>query len=169
GVAQNKNRGDSMQLYSYFRSSAAYRVRIASNSKGLPYEYSAVHSLKDGGQQLSADYRKVNPTASVPTSVDGDAVIGQSLAIIEYLEETHPQAPSSPADAIGRARVRDSASGIACDTHPSNNSRVLKYSKHTSGVDEAAKTAWYQHWVRQGSEASEAQSAGSAATGAFCH
>ncbi len=94
-----------MQLYSYFRSSAAYRVRIALNLKGLPYEYLAVHLLKDGGQQFSADYRKVNPTALVPTLVDGDAVIGQSLAIIEYLEETHPQAPLLPADAIGRARV----------------------------------------------------------------
>lgn len=158
-----------MQLYSYFRSSAAYRVRIALNLKGLPYEYLAVHLLKDGGQQLSADYRKVNPTALVPTLVDGDAVIGQSLAIIEYLEETHPQVPLLPADAIGRARVRDLALGIACDTHPLNNLRVLKYLKHTLGVDEAAKTAWYQHWVRQGLEALEAQLAGSSATGKFCH
>ncbi|MCF7766190.1 MAG: maleylacetoacetate isomerase [Achromobacter pulmonis] len=158
-----------MQLYSYFRSSAAYRVRIALNLKGLPYEYLAVHLLKEGGQQLSADYRKVNPTALVPTLVDGDTVIGQSLAIIEYLEETHPQAPLLPADAAGRARVRDLALGIACDTHPLNNLRVLKYLKHTLGVDEAAKTAWYQHWVRQGLEALEAQLAGSAATGKFCH
>ncbi len=138
-----------MQLYSYFRSSAAYRVRIALNLKGLPYEYLPVHLLKDGGQQLSADYRKVNPTALVPTLVDGDAVIGQSLAIIEYLEETHPEVPLLPADAVGRARVRDLALGIACDTHPLNNLRVLKYLKHTLGVDEAAKTAWYKHWVHQ--------------------
>ncbi|ADP15116.1 maleylacetoacetate isomerase 1 [Achromobacter xylosoxidans A8] len=158
-----------MQLYSYFRSSAAYRVRIALNLKGLPYEYLPVHLLKDGGQQLSADYRKVNPTALVPTLVDGDAVIGQSLAIIEYLEETHPEVPLLPADAIGRARVRDLALGIACDTHPLNNLRVLKYLKHTLGVDEAAKTAWYKHWVHQGLEALEAQLAGSAATGRFCH
>jgi len=158
-----------MQLYSYFRSSAAYRVRIALNLKGLPYEYVPVHLLKDGGQQLSADYRKVNPTALVPALVDGDAVIGQSLAIIEYLEETHPETPLLPADAIGRARVRDLALGIACDTHPLNNLRVLKYLKHTLGVDEAAKTAWYKHWVHQGLEALEAQLAGSIATGQFCH
>ncbi|MCY1365325.1 Maleylpyruvate isomerase [compost metagenome] len=158
-----------MQLYSYFRSSAAYRVRIALNLKGLPYEYLAVHLLKDGGQQLSAGYRKMNPTGLVPTLVDGDAVIGQSLAIIEYLEETHPQIPLLPGDAIGRARVRDLALGIACDTHPLNNLRVLKYLKHTLGVDEDAKTAWYQHWVHQGLEALEAQLANSGATGRFCH
>ncbi|KAG0955391.1 hypothetical protein G6F31_012895 [Rhizopus arrhizus] len=146
-----------MQLYSYFRSSAAYRVRIALNLKGLSYEYLPVHLLKDGGQQLSEGYRNMNPTALVPTLIDGDAVIGQSLAIIEYLEETHPPAPLLPADAIGRARVRDLALGIACDTHPLNNLRVLKYLKHTLGVDEAAKNAWHTHWGHQGLDALEAQ------------
>ena len=158
-----------MQLYSYFRSSAAYRVRIALNLKGLSYEYLPVHMLKDGGQQLTPEYRKVNPTALVPTLVDGDAVIGQSLAIIEYLDETHPEPPLLPADALGRARVRDLALGIACDTHPLNNLRVLKYLKHTLGVDEDAKNAWYRHWVQQGLGALEAQLAASSAAGRFCH
>lgn len=158
-----------MQLYSYFRSSAAYRVRIALNLKGLPYDTVPVHLLKDGGQQLSEDYRKLNPTALVPTLIDGEAVIGQSLAIIEYLEETHPQTPLLPADPIGRARVRELALGIACDTHPLNNLRVLKYLKHTLGVDEAAKNAWYKHWVHQGLEALEAQLVRSSATGRYCH
>ena len=118
---------------------------------------------------MSADYRKLNPTALVPTLIDGDAVIGQSLAIIEYLEETHPQTPLLPADAIGRARVRDLALGIACDTHPLNNLRVLKYLKHTLGVDEDAKNAWYRHWVHQGLQAFEAQLTASSATGRYCH
>lgn len=144
-----------MQLYSYFRSSAAYRVRIALSLKGLPYEYLAVHLLKDGGQQLSADYRQVNPTALVPTLVDGDAVIGQSLAIIEYLEETHPQPPLLPADAIGRARVRDLALGIACDTHPLNNLRVLNYLGHRLELSEDARLQWYRHWVEEGFAAVE--------------
>jgi len=158
-----------MQLYSYFRSSAAYRVRIALNLKGLSYEYLPVHLLKDGGQQTSASYRKLNPTALVPTLVDGEAVIVQSLAIIEYLEETHPEPALLPSDPVGRARVRDLALGIACDTHPLNNLRVLKYLKHTLGVDEEAKTAWYRHWVHQGLAALEAQLAGSPATGRYCH
>ena len=102
---------------------------------------------------MSADYRKLNPTALVPTLIDGDAVIGQSLAIIEYLEETHPQTPlRRPTPSA--ARVRDLALGIACDTHPLNNLRVLKYLKHTLGVDEDAKNAWYRHWVHQGLQAS---------------
>ena len=156
-----------MQLYSYFRSSAAYRVRIALNLKGLPYEYVPVHLLKDGGQQLSADYRKVNPTALVPALVDGDAVIGQSLAIIEYLEETHPQTPLLPADAIGRARVRDLALGIACDTHPLNNLRVLKYLVNELKTGDDAKNAWYRHWVRLGLQSYESHLA--AEPGRFSH
>jgi maleylpyruvate isomerase len=157
-----------MQLYSYFRSSAAYRVRIALNLKGLPYEYLAVHLLKDGGQQLSPDYRKVNPTGLVPTLIDGDAVIGQSLAIIEYLEETHPQVPLLPADPIGRARVRDLALGIACDTHPLNNLRVLKYLKHTLKVPEEAKSEWYRHWIEAGFASLETRLANDPRTGKLC-
>ena len=157
-----------MQLYSYFRSSAAYRVRIALNFKGLAYDYVPVHLLKDGGQQLSAGYRALNPAALVPTLCDGDAVITQSLAIIEYLEETHPQPALLPADPIGRARVRALAQTIACDIHPLNNLRVLKYLKHELGVDEDAKAAWYRHWVEEGLLALEGMLA-SGPAGRYCH
>ncbi|HYG43414.1 MAG TPA: maleylacetoacetate isomerase [Bordetella sp.] len=158
-----------MQLYSYFRSSAAYRVRIALNLKGLSYEYLGVHLLKDGGQQLSESYRALNPAALVPTLVDGDVAIGQSLAIIEYLDETHPQPALLPSDPAGRARVRAIAQSIACDTHPLNNLRVLKYLKRTLQVSDDAKNDWYRHWVDLGLSAVEAMLANSPATGRFCH
>ncbi|MBO9353612.1 maleylacetoacetate isomerase [Bordetella petrii] len=158
-----------MQLYSYFRSSAAYRVRIALNLKGLPYEYLGVHLLKDGGQQLSDNYRALNPAALVPTLVDGETVIGQSLAIIEYLDETHPQPALLPSDPAGRARVRGIAQAIACDTHPLNNLRVLKYLKRNLKVSDDAKNEWYRHWVDVGLSAVEAMLASSPATGRYCH
>src|SRR5690606_6128769 len=138
-------RGDNMQLYSYFRSSAAYRVRIALNLKGLSYEYLGVHLLKNGGEQLSDSYRELNAAALVPTLVDGDVALGQSMAIIEYLDETHPDPALLPADPVGRARVRAIAQTIACDTHPLNNLRVLKYLKRELKIDDAAKDAWYRH------------------------
>lgn len=158
-----------MQLYGYFRSSAAYRVRIALNLKGLSYEYVPVHLLKEGGQQLSETYRALNPAALVPTLVDDGAALGQSLAIIEYLDETRPEVPLLPADALGRARVRGLAQAVACDTHPLNNLRVLKYLKHTLAVSEEAKNEWYRHWVGVGLAALEQMLAGSDATGRFCH
>src|SRR5690606_16438554 len=158
-----------MQLYSYFRSSAAFRVRIALNLKGLSYEYLGVHLLKDGGQQLAESYRALNPSALVPTLVDGDAVIGQSLAIMEYLDETHPQPALLPADPVGRARVRAIAQTIACDTHPLNNLRVLKYLKRDLQVSEEAKNDWYRHWVKLGLESVEAMLARSSSTGRYCH
>ncbi|WP_459614667.1 maleylacetoacetate isomerase [Bordetella sp. 2513F-2] len=158
-----------MQLYSYFRSSAAYRVRIALNLKGLPYEYVPVHLLKDGGQQLAPDYRRVNPAALVPTLVDGDLSLGQSMAIIEYLDETHPEPALLPADPAGRARVRAIAQAIACDIHPLNNLRVLKYLKHELKVEEEAKNAWYRHWVMLGLESLEQMLAADAQTGRHCH
>ncbi|CAM4360548.1 maleylacetoacetate isomerase [Bordetella tumbae] len=158
-----------MQLYSYFRSSAAYRVRIALNLKGLSYEYLGVHLLKNGGEQLSESYRELNPTALVPTLIDGDVVLGQSMAIIEYLDETHPDPALLPADPVGRARVRAIAQTIACDTHPLNNLRVLKYLKRELKVDDAAKDAWYRHWVDLGLGAVETMLANSPATGKFCH
>ncbi len=158
-----------MQLYSYFRSSAAYRVRIALNLKGISYEYLGVHLLKDGGQQLSDSYRALNPAALVPTLIDGDVTIGQSLAIIEYLDETHPQPPLLPADPAGRARVRAIAQAIACDTHPLNNLRVLKYLKRTLQVSDDAKNEWYRHWVQLGLSAVESMLANSPATGRYCH
>lgn len=158
-----------MQLYSYFRSSAAYRVRIALNIKGIAYEYLGVHLLKDGGQQLSDGYRALNPSALVPTLVDADVTLGQSLAIIEYLDETHPQPPLLPADAPGRARVRAIAQAIACDTHPLNNLRVLKYLKRNLQVSDDAKNEWYRHWVGLGLAAVESMLADSSSTGRYCH
>lgn len=158
-----------MKLYSYFRSSAAYRVRIALNLKGIAYETVPVHLVKDGGQQLSESYRQLNPTALVPTLVDGDLAIGQSMAILEYLEETHPEHALLPADAKGRARVRTIAQFIACDIHPLDNLRVLKYLKHEMKVSEDAKNTWYKHWVEVGLTAVEAMLAGHPDTGRYCH
>lgn len=158
-----------MQLYSYFRSSAAYRVRIALNLKGLPYDYKAVHLLKDGGQQLSESYRALNPMALVPTLVDGETAIGQSLAIIEYLDEMHPGTPLLPGSAVDRARIRAIALSIACDIHPLNNLRVLKYLKHTVKAEEEVKNEWYVHWVQTGLAAVESMLANSPRTGRYCH
>lgn len=158
-----------MKLYSYFRSSAAYRVRIALNLKGLDYETVAVHLLKDGGQQLAPAYRKLNPAALVPTFVEGDWSTGQSMAVLEYLEETHPEPPLLPSDPRQRARVRAIAQTIACDIHPLNNLRVLKYLKHQLHVEDDAKNAWYTHWVELGLASVEAMLAGHPQTGTFCH
>jgi len=158
-----------MKLHGYFRSSAAYRVRIALNLKGLDYETVSVHLLKDGGQQFSDAYKALNPTSLVPTLVDGELAIGQSMAILEYLEETHPEPALLPQDAAGRARVRAIAQTIACDIHPLNNLRVLKHLKHAMGVDEEAKNAWYRHWIDVGLTSIEAMLAGQSATGRYCH
>jgi maleylpyruvate isomerase len=159
-----------MQLYSYFRSSAAYRVRIALNLKGLAYDYAPVHLLKEGGQQLLESYTRMNPNAVLPTLVDDDgAILHQSLAIIEYLEETHPLPPLLPNGAAARARVRALALTIACDIHPLNNLRVLRYLKHTMGVADQARDDWYRHWVESGLLALERMLADTPATGRFCH
>lgn len=158
-----------MKLYSYFRSSAAYRVRIALNLKGLAYDIVPVHLLKGGGQQLSDSYRAINPTALVPTLDDDGFLVGQSLAIMEYLEETHPEPALLPGDPRGRARVRAIAQSIACDIHPLNNLRVLKYLKHELKADDASRDAWYRHWVQNGLAAIEAMLAGSSDTGRYCH
>jgi maleylpyruvate isomerase len=158
-----------MKLYSYFRSSAAYRVRIALNLKGLAYDTVPVHLLKDGGEQLGSAYRAVNPTALVPTLAEDDWSVGQSMAILEYLEETHPDPALLPSDSRGRARVRAIAHTIACDIHPLNNLRVLKYLKHTIGVNDGQKDAWYRHWVEQGLAGVEALLASSTDTGQYCH
>jgi maleylacetoacetate isomerase len=158
-----------MKLYDYFRSSAAYRVRIGLNLKGLAYESIPVHLTRDGGEQLKPDYRAVNPSALVPALQDGDAVITQSLAILEYLDEAHPMAPLMPRDALGRARVRSLALAIACDIHPIDNLRVLRYLVRQAGLSEEAKNAWYVHWVQEGFAALETQLSGSPDTGRFCH
>lgn len=158
-----------MKLYSYFRSSAAYRVRIALNLKGLDADIVPVHLLKDGGQQRHDDYLALNPTGLVPTLVDNDFALGQSMAILEYLEETCPQPALLPADAQGRARVRAIAQTIACDIHPLNNLRVLQYLKRSLDIDDAARDEWYRHWVGLGLEAIETMLADSTETGRFCH
>ncbi|AZY49784.1 maleylacetoacetate isomerase [Bordetella avium] len=158
-----------MQLFSYFRSSAAYRVRIALALKGLSYDYMPVHLLKDGGQQLLPAYRELNSSALVPTLVDGDNVLGQSLAIIEYLDEVYPDTPLLPATPAERARVRAIAQSIACDIHPLNNLRVLKYLKHQVKAEEEVKNAWYRHWIDVGLTAVETMLSQSPQTGRFCH
>ena len=156
-------------LHSYFRSSASYRVRIALNLKGLPYTYVPVHLLKDGGQQHGADYQYLNPARLVPTLVDDGHAIGQSLAIMEYLDETHPEPALMPRHPLGRARVRALAQSIACEIHPLNNLRVLQYLTNDLKVDESTKATWYRHWITLGFTAIEALLANNPATGTFCH
>ena len=145
-----------MQLYNYFRSSASFRVRIALQVKGLAYEHLPVHLVK--GEHQSADYASRMGDALVPALVTDDgAVLAQSMAIIEYLEETHPTPALLPADALARARVRALAQMVACEIHPLNNLRVLRYLVRELKVPEDAKNAWYHHWVRSGLEAFERQ------------
>ncbi|MFK7967342.1 MAG: maleylacetoacetate isomerase [Burkholderiaceae bacterium] len=137
-----------MQLYTYFRSSAAYRVRIALNLKGLPYEPTVV--WLPSGEQAQEAYKKTNPQALVPALVDGDVTLSQSLAIIEYLDETKPGTPLLPEAPAERARARSLAQAIACDIHPVNNLRILKYLKTTMGQEQAAIDEWYRHWCHEG-------------------
>ena len=147
-----------LKLYGYWRSSAAYRVRIALNLKGLAYESVPVHLVKDGGQQHGADYRALNPQGLLPLLVDeenGGVRIAQSLAIIEYLEEIFPVPTLLPADPAERAQVRALALHLACDVHPLNNLRVLQYLSSELGVAEEAKNTWYRHWVALGLAAVE--------------
>ena len=158
-----------LQLYTYFRSSASYRVRIALHLKGLPFESVPVHLVRDGGQQHSAAYQRINPAALVPALVDGDHAVTQSLAILEYLEETHPSPALLPSDALGRARVRALAQTIACEIHPLNNLRVLQYLQGPLGLDEATKATWYRHWITVGFTALEEMLATSSDTGTYCH
>lgn len=158
-----------MKLYTYFRSSAAYRVRIALNLKGIEAEPSPVHLLKDGGEQFGAAYDALNPQHLVPLLEDDGLVLTQSLAIIEYLDETYARQPLLPHDAHGRARVRALSQAIACDIHPIDNLRVLKYLSDKLGVSPDQKTEWYRHWVALGLAALERQVAGNPATGSFCH
>jgi maleylpyruvate isomerase len=145
-----------VRLYSYFRSSAAYRTRIALNLKGLPHGFEAVHMNKDGGQHRSDAYRRVNPQMRIPAlALSGGEVLIQSLAIIEYLDEVHPDPPLLPASAEQRAHVRAVAQIVACDIHPLNNSMVLSYLRGPLGHDEATINTWYAHWIRQGFDAIE--------------
>ena len=157
-----------MKLYSYFRSSASYRVRIALNLKGLPYETVPVH-LVDGAQFLE-EYRKLNVDALVPslTLDDSQTTLTQSLAIIEYLEEVHPTPALLPINALDRAWIRSLVLSIACDIHPLNNLRVLRYLVGDMKLSEDDKNRWYRHWVEQGLASIEQTLATDARCGKFC-
>ena len=146
-----------LTLYTYFRSSAAYRVRIALGLKGLAYDSHAVHLVRDGGQQHADAYRAINPQALVPSleTADGAATLTQSLAIMEYLEETHPEPPLLPKDAKARAQVRALAAIVGCDIHPINNRRILQYLQHQLGADKAAVERWCGEWITKGFDAYE--------------
>jgi maleylacetoacetate isomerase len=155
-----------MRLHGFFRSSAAYRVRIGLNLKRLAYDQAFVHLRK--GQQSAPDYLRLNPQGLVPVLEDGPAVLSQSLAILEYLDETHPAPAFLPAGPAARARVRALAMIPACEIHPLNNLRVLTHLEKALGLSTDARTAWYQHWVAEGFRALE-QLLDDPRTGRFCH
>jgi len=155
-----------MKLYTYFRSSAAFRVRIALNLKGLAYEPTFVHLAK--GEHRAPAYGEVNPQALLPTLEDGGRLLTQSLAILEYLEETHPVPPLLPKNPFERARVRSLAMLVACEVHPVNNLRVLQHLKRALGQSEEQVNAWYRHWIGDGLAKLEADLA-RPDTGIYCH
>ena len=157
-----------IKLYSYFRSSACYRVRIALHYKGLPFQTIPVPLLKNGGEQKKPDYLSLNPQGLVPYLIDGEHGISQSLAILEYLEQMHPEPALLPAGAADRAYVRSIAQAIACDIHPLNNLRVLNYLKDNLAAGEPEKMLWYRHWCKVGLEALEAQLQQVQKAGRFC-
>ena len=154
-----------MELFNYFRSSASYRVRIALALKGLDYDYRSIHLQKN--EQLAEPFASLSAARLVPVLHDGDQWLTQSLAILEYLEETHPQPPLLPADPANRARVRSLAMDIACEIHPLNNLRVLRYLVQSLKVSEDDKDRWYRHWVESGLEVVERRLA--AQPSRFCH
>jgi maleylacetoacetate isomerase len=145
-----------VKVYTYFRSSAAYRLRIALNLKGLSGDMVSIHLQKDGGQHRKPEYRAINPQMRVPAlKLDSGEVLTQSLAIIEYLDEVDPQPPLLPRDPVERAKVRALALAIACDIHPLNNLAPLRYLKNELGQEQSKIDAWYHHWVLEGFEALE--------------
>ena len=156
-----------MQLYSYFRSSASYRVRIALALKGLAYDYVPIHLVRN--EQLKPPFSDIAANKLVPALVEDEHVLTQSMAIIEYLEETHPEPPLLPGDALARARIRSLAQDIACEIHPINNLRVLRFLVHEMKLSEDDKNRWYRHWVESGLEVVERRLAADSATGTFCH
>ena len=157
-----------LQLYSYWRSSAAYRVRIGLNLKGLAYDIVPVHLLRDGGQQHSPQYRDINPQELVPTLLHGHRRFNQSLAILEYLDEVWPEPALLPATARARARARALAQLVACDIHPLNNLRVLQYFEHEWSVPQPERDEWVKHWIAEGFRAAEAMLVDHPSTGIFC-
>jgi len=156
-----------MKLYGYFRSSAAFRVRIALNLKGLDYEQSSIHLRKN--EQRKNDYLALNPQGLVPTLEEDGELLTQSLAIIEYLEETHPEPPLLPVHPVARARVRSLAMAVACDIHPIDNLRVLRYLGKPLGHDDKAVESWFNHWIEVGFEGIERILAEDGESGLFCH
>ncbi|MBD9435060.1 maleylacetoacetate isomerase [Pseudoxanthomonas sp. PXM03] len=160
---------EQLRLYSYWRSSAAYRVRIGLNLKGLAYETVPVHLVREGGQQHKPDYVAKNPQHMVPTLQHGERVIRQSLAILEYLDEAWPSPRLLPMTARDRARVRALAQMVACDIHPLNNLRVLQYFDGTWNVPQSERDEWVKHWIIEGFAAVESLLAEDSATGAYCH
>jgi maleylpyruvate isomerase len=156
-----------MKLYGYFRSSAAFRVRIALNLKKLDYENAFIHLRR--GDQSGPEFLGVNPQGLVPALETGDQLLTQSMAIIEYLDETHPEPPLLPRDAAGRARTRALAAIVACDIHPLNNLRVLRYLHRPLGHEQKAVEDWYNHWITSGFNAFERLLADDPRTGLFCH
>ena len=159
---------DHLKLFSYWRSSAAYRVRIGLNLKGLPYEIVPVHLVRDGGQQHSPEFRQTNPQQLVPVLQHGKRTIRQSMAILEYLDETWPDAPLLPTSSRDRARARGLAQTIACDIHPLNNLRVLQYFENTWSVPQPERDEWVKHWIEEGFTALEAMLVEHPSTGSFC-
>lgn len=157
-----------LSLHGYFRSSAAYRVRIALHLKGLDYRHIGVHLLRGGGEQLGADYRKINPLGLVPVLHDGDFRLSQSVAIIEYLDDCYPEIRLVPEDIELRARARQFALTVACDIHPLNNPRVLKFLAARFGADDAGRQEWIRHWIEVGFEALEVQLPQDGESGRFC-
>ncbi|HEY0310088.1 MAG TPA: maleylacetoacetate isomerase [Luteimonas sp.] len=159
---------DRLCLFSYWRSSAAYRVRIGLNLKGLPYDIMPVHLLRDGGEQRKAEFREANPQMLVPVLQHGQRMLRQSLSILEYLDEMWPEHPLLPATARDRQRVRALAQVVACDIHPLNNLRVLQYFENEWGVPQAERETWARHWMAEGFAAFEALLHDHPSTGAYC-
>lgn len=157
-----------MKLYTFFRSSASYRVRIALNLKSLTYEQAPIHLRRGGGEQLSAAYRAINPQALVPTLEDNGRILTQSLAILEYIEEKYPNPPLLPQDPADKALVRSMAMVIACEIHPIQNLRVLKHVKSTYDLSDERVNEWAQHWIDLGFSALEQMIAAQPKRGKFC-
>ncbi|GHF98312.1 maleylacetoacetate isomerase [Thalassotalea marina] len=155
-----------MKLYGYWRSSAAYRVRIALNLKGINYQSIPVHLVKDGGEQHKVEYAKLNPTELVPTLIDGEVTLNQSLAIIDYLEAKFPETPLYPSELAQKAQVQAAVLDIACEIHPINNLRVQQYLVKELNVSEEQKLAWSHHWMTLGFHALEKKLAATA--GKYC-